>query len=90
MKVKAWKKNESKLVIISIELNDEQELKLISVLKSLKKTIGQFIKDLIGNSINLYTSYILEKSAKLVCQPQKRLNPHMQEGVRTKVNKLLV
>lgn len=40
MKVKAWKKNESKLVIISIELNDEQELKLISVLKSLKKTIG--------------------------------------------------
>lgn len=40
MKVKAWKKNESKLVIISIELNDEQELKLISVLKSLKKTMG--------------------------------------------------
>ena len=31
----------------------------------------------------------MEEKAKSVCQPQRRLNPHMQEVVRAEVFKLL-
>ena len=46
--------------------------------------------DLKGISLAVCTHHIyLEKEAKSVSQPQRRLNPHMQEVVRVEVLKLL-
>ena len=38
---------------------------------------------------NMHPSYLLRDESKAVRQPQRRLNPHMQEVVRVEVLKLL-
>ncbi|RVW89387.1 Retrovirus-related Pol polyprotein from transposon opus [Vitis vinifera] len=72
----------------------EEPLKLI--LKPLptelkcKKAIGWQIYDLKWISTLVCTHHIyMEDEAKSVCQPQRRLNPHMQEVVQAEVLKLL-
>ncbi|RVW30101.1 Retrovirus-related Pol polyprotein from transposon 17.6 [Vitis vinifera] len=77
-------------VVISSSLTGHQEISLLEVLKRCKKAIGWKISDLKGISPLVCTHHIyMEKEAKPIRQPQRRLNPHLQEVVRTEVLKLL-
>ena len=62
----------------------------LEVLKRCKKVIGWQISDLKGISPLVCTHHIyMEEEAKPIRQPQRRLNPHLQEVVRVEVLKLL-
>ena len=77
-------------VVISSLMNASQENSLLDTLRKYKQAIGWKISDLKGISPLVCTHHIyMEDEAKLVRQPQRRLNPHMQEVVRTEVLKLL-
>ena len=77
-------------VVISSALTIHQEDCLLEVLRRSKKVIGWKISDLKGINHLVCTHHIyMEDEAKLVRQPQRRLNPHMQEVVRAEVFKLL-
>ena len=77
-------------MVISALLSTAQEGSLLQVLKQNKQAIGWKIDDLKGISLTVCTHHIyLEEEAKSVRQPQRRLNPHMQEVVRAEVLKLL-
>ncbi|RVW62968.1 Retrovirus-related Pol polyprotein from transposon 297 [Vitis vinifera] len=68
----------------------EFEDSLLGVLRKCKKPLDWQISDLKGISPLVCTHHIyMEDDAKLVRQPQRRLNPHMQEVVRNEVLKLL-
>ena len=78
------------LVVISSLLSNQQENNLLDILRENKQAIGWKITDMKGINPAVCTHHIyLEEEAKSVRQPQRRLNPHMQEVVRTKVLKLL-
>ena len=78
------------LVVISSLLSTSQEGSLLHILKENKQALGWKITDLKGTSPEVCTHHIyLEDEAKSVRQPQRRLNPHMQEVVRAEVLKLL-
>ena len=52
--------------------------------------MGQTLNDIKGINPSICTHRIkLEENAKTFQQPQRRLNPHMKEAVKTKVLKLL-
>ncbi|RVW33552.1 Retrovirus-related Pol polyprotein from transposon 17.6 [Vitis vinifera] len=71
-------------VVISSSLTSHQEISLLEVLKRCKKEIGWQISDLKGISPLVCTHHIyMEEEAKPIRQPQRRLNPHLQEVVRT-------
>ncbi|RVW63744.1 hypothetical protein CK203_052764 [Vitis vinifera] len=77
-------------VVVSSTLTSDQEYSLLGVLRKCKKAIGWQISDLKGISPLVCTHHIyMEEDAKPVRQPQRRLNPHMQEVVRGEVLKLL-
>ncbi|RVW87019.1 Retrovirus-related Pol polyprotein from transposon 17.6 [Vitis vinifera] len=77
-------------VVVSSTLTSDQEDSLLGVLRKCKKAIGWQISDLKGISPLVCTHHIyMEEDAKPVRQPQRRLNPHMQEVVRNEVLKLL-
>ena len=77
-------------MVISSLLSASQENSLLYILRENKQAIGWKITDLKGISPAVCTHHIyLEEEAKSVRQPQRRLNPHMQEVVRTEVLKLL-
>ncbi|KAL6312926.1 hypothetical protein AAG906_030891 [Vitis piasezkii] len=77
-------------VVISSKLSYQQETSLLEVLRKCKEAIGWSISDLKGISPLVCTHHIyLEENAKPIHQPQRRLNPHMQEVVRNEVLKLL-
>ena len=77
-------------VIISSELSNEQEVRLVSMLSRNKKPFGWTLADLQGISPLICTHKIhLEEGAKTSRQFQRRLNPQMQEVVKNKVLKLL-
>jgi len=77
-------------VIISASLADEQEEKLLSVLKKHKKAIGWTLADIPGISPSTCMHRInLEDGAKLVRQPQRRLNPVILDVVKKEITKLL-
>nr|CAN69399.1 hypothetical protein VITISV_023829 [Vitis vinifera] len=77
-------------VIISSSLTTPQEECLLEVLRRCKKSIGWKISDLKGISPLVCTYHIyMEEEVKPVHQPQRRLNPHMQEVVQAEVLKLL-
>ncbi|KAL6346963.1 hypothetical protein AAG906_006023 [Vitis piasezkii] len=93
-----WRRREEILPLFNEEetqrATKEEPLKLI--LKPLptelkcKKAIGWQISDLKRISPLVCTHHIyMEDKAKPVCQPQRRLNPHMQEVVRDEVFKRL-
>ncbi|KAL6340998.1 hypothetical protein AAG906_032110 [Vitis piasezkii] len=74
--------NEEKPMVISVTLNEEQKIKLLKVLKENKKAIGWSISDLKGiNPLICMHHIYLEENAKLVRQPQRMLNPLMQDVV---------
>ncbi|KAL6326033.1 hypothetical protein AAG906_038525 [Vitis piasezkii] len=67
-------------VVISSALTIHQEDCLLEVLRRCKKAIGWQISDLKGINPLVCTHHIyMEDEAKPVRQPQRRLNPHMQE-----------
>jgi hypothetical protein len=81
---------ESLPVIIASDLVDAQEEKILDVLKEHKEAIGWTIEDIKGISPSMVMHKIhLEENAKPSREPQRRLNPAMQEVVRAEVIKLL-
>ena len=69
-------------VVISSSLTVSQEDNLLRILRKHKKAIGWQISDLKGISPLICTHHIyMEEGAKPTRQPQRRLNPHMQEVV---------
>ena len=77
-------------VVISSLLSISHEDSLLDILRENKQAIGWEITDLKGISLAVCTHHIyLEEEAKSVRQPQRRLNPHIQEVVRAEVLKLL-
>jgi hypothetical protein len=81
---------ESLPVIIASDLVDAQEEKLLDVLREHKEAIGWTIEDIKGISPSVVMHKIhLEENAKQSREPQRRLNPAMQEVVRAEVIKLL-
>ncbi|RVW60225.1 hypothetical protein CK203_097075 [Vitis vinifera] len=77
-------------VVISSSLTTHQEISLLEVLKRCKKAIEWKISDLKGISPLVCTHHIcMEAEAKPIRQPQRRLNPHLQEVVLVEVLKLL-
>ncbi|XP_073037779.1 uncharacterized protein [Primulina eburnea] len=77
-------------VVISSKLSSNQEGKLVDMLKRHKNAIGWTLKDLKGINPLICTHKIhLEENAKTSQQPQRRLNPHMKDVVKTEVLKLL-
>ncbi|TYK14267.1 retrotransposon gag protein [Cucumis melo var. makuwa] len=76
-------------VIISRELNQKQEERLIQVLKKKKQAIGCTLDDIKGISPTFCMHrIILEERAKEKIQPQRRLNPTLKEVVMKEVLKL--
>ena len=81
--------NQYPVVTFSL-LNASQESSLLEVLRKNKQAIGWKISYLKGISPLVCTHHIyLEEEEKPVRQPQRRLNPHMQEVVHVEVLKLL-
>ena len=77
-------------IVISSLLSAFQENSLLDILRKCKQAIEWKISDLKGISPLACTYHIyIEEEAKLVRQPQRRLNPNIQEVVRTEVLKLL-
>ena len=77
-------------MVISSLLNALQEDNLLDTLRRCKQAIGWKISYLKGISPLVCTHHIyIDEEAKLVRQPLKRLNPHMQEIVCTEALKLL-
>jgi hypothetical protein len=90
MKYKYLDPSESLLVIIATDLNEAQEQKLLDVLKEHKEAIGWSIGDIKGTSPAMVMHKIhLEENVKHSREPQRRLNPAMQEVVQAEVIKLL-
>ena len=82
--------NEQCPVVISSLLTTAQEHNLLHLLKKNKQALGWKIFDLKGINPSICTHHIyLEEESKAVRQPQRRLNPHLQEVVRVEVLKLL-
>ncbi|XP_073033797.1 uncharacterized protein [Primulina eburnea] len=77
-------------VIISAALTDVMEDKLLEVLKAHKSAFGWKVADIkgINPSVCMHKILMEEKYSPLV-QPQRRLNPKMQEVVKAETIKLL-
>jgi hypothetical protein len=90
LKYKFLGPTESLPVIIASDLIDAQKEELLGVLREHKEAIGWTIKDIKGISPSLVMHKIhLEENSKPSREPQRRLNPAMQEVVRAEVIKLL-
>jgi hypothetical protein len=77
-------------VIIASDLVNAQEKKLLDILREHKEAIGWTIEGIKGISPSLVMHKIhLEENLKPLREPQRRLNPAVQEVVRTEVMKLL-
>ena len=77
-------------VIISANLSEHEEKKLLKTLKNHHAAIGYTLDDLKGISPTLRQHKInLEKDTKPVIDHQRRLNPKMKEVVRKEILKLL-
>ena len=82
--------NKQSPVVISSSFTTTKEDCPLEILKRCKKAIEWKISDLKGIIPLVCTHHIyMEEEAKSVRQPQRRLNPYMQEVVRAEVLKLL-
>ena len=80
----------SKPVIISTDLTEEKEKKLIEILRKYKIAIAWSMEDLKGINPSLCRHKVLiEENAKTLIENQRRLNPVMKDVVRKEVLKLL-
>ncbi|XP_072084494.1 uncharacterized protein [Arachis hypogaea] len=81
--------NDTYLVIINSSLSKDQEEELINVLRQHKDAIGWTLSYLKRISPSMCMHKIpLDEDAKPLRQPQRRLNPSMQEVVQKEVLKL--
>ncbi|XP_073138216.1 uncharacterized protein [Henckelia pumila] len=77
-------------VIISKKLTEDQEERLVTILKEHKTTIGWTLTDIKGISPSICTHRILlEDDAKPVREFQRKLNPIMKKVVMKEIIKLL-
>ncbi|RDX89333.1 hypothetical protein CR513_28949, partial [Mucuna pruriens] len=77
-------------IIIANNLHQEQEDKLLNVLREHKKTIGWKLLDLPGINPSICMHRILmEEKIKPIRQQQRRLNPTILDVVKKEVTKLL-
>ncbi|GJV37527.1 hypothetical protein Tco_1410004 [Tanacetum coccineum] len=77
-------------IIISSKLSKEEKISLLQVLDKRKGAIAWKMSDINGISPSYCTYKILmEDDYKLVIQPQRRLNPKVQDVVKNKIVKLL-
>ena len=78
-----------KPVTISTRLSDEEEQKLLEILKKKKESIAWSIEELKGISPSICMHKILlEETSKPTVEHQRRLNPVMKEVVKKEVLKL--
>ncbi|XP_019235392.1 PREDICTED: uncharacterized protein LOC109215729 [Nicotiana attenuata] len=84
---------DNQLITNSLErclVRSEQEYKLIEVLRKHKRALGWTIADIKGiNPAICIHRILMEENYKPIVQPQRRLNPAMQEVVKKEVVKLL-
>ncbi|RDX78321.1 hypothetical protein CR513_41422, partial [Mucuna pruriens] len=77
-------------VIIANNLHQEQEDKLLNILRQHKKAIGWKLSDLLGINPSICMNKILmEEEFKPIRQQQRRLNPTILDVVKKEVTKLL-
>ena len=77
-------------VIISANLSEHEEERLLKVLRKHRAAIGHTLGDLMGISPTLCQHKInMEPNAKPVVDHQRRLNPKTKDVVRTEILKLL-
>ena len=83
-------KQETLPFIIATNLTDEQEENLMIIFRKHKKDIGWTMTDIKGLSPTIVQHHIhVNKEVKLKRDPQRRLNPIMQEAIRAGIVKLL-
>nr|GEX44207.1 putative reverse transcriptase domain-containing protein [Tanacetum cinerariifolium] len=84
------KGDESCPIIISSKLTEKEKISLLHVLEKRKGSIAWKKSDIKGISPSFCTHKILmEESFKPVIQPQRRLNPKVQDIVKNKIVKIL-
>ncbi|GKF51759.1 hypothetical protein Tco_0148226, partial [Tanacetum coccineum] len=77
-------------IIISSKLSKKEKMSLLQVLEKRKGAIAWKMSDIKGISLSYCTHKILmEDDYKPVIQPQRRLNPKVQDVVKNKFMKLL-
>ena len=77
-------------MIISARISDEEEQKLLQILKKNKESIAWSIEELKGISPSICMHKILlEETSRPTVEHQRRLNPVMKEVVKKEVLKLL-
>ena len=77
-------------MIISSQLNEEQEKRLLDVLRRNEQAIGWTLADLRGLDPSLCTHRIfLEDESRPVREAQRRLNPKVWEAVKEEILKWL-
>nr|GEV47969.1 DNA-directed DNA polymerase [Tanacetum cinerariifolium] len=82
--------DKSFLIIISSELSKKEKVSLLQVLEKRKGAIAWKMSDIKGISPSYCTHKILTKDDfKPVIQPQRRLNPKVQDVVKNEIVKLL-
>ncbi|GJS99596.1 reverse transcriptase domain-containing protein [Tanacetum coccineum] len=82
--------NKSFLIIIVSKLSEKEKMLLLQVLEKRKGAIAWKMSDIRGISPSMCTHKILMKDdLKPVIQPQRRLNPKVQDVVKNKIVKLL-
>ncbi|XP_073133448.1 uncharacterized protein [Henckelia pumila] len=82
--------NEKLPVIISSSLTGEMEARLLDVLKSHKSVFAWKVADIKGiNSSICMHKILMEENINPLVQPQRRLNPKIQEVVKAETIKLL-
>ncbi|RDX76949.1 hypothetical protein CR513_42993, partial [Mucuna pruriens] len=78
------------IIIIANNLHQEQEDKLLEVLRQHKRAMGWKLSDLPGINPSICTHRILmEEEIKSIRQQQRRLNPTLLDVVKKEVTKLL-
>jgi hypothetical protein len=79
-----------KTLNINANLTPEQETKLIQLLRKYQEAFAWDYPDMKGIDPQLCTHRIyIEKDARPVRQPQRRLNPHLKDVVKDELQKLL-
>jgi len=79
-----------KTLNINANLTPDQETKLIQLLRKYQEAFAWDYLDMKGIDPQLCTHHIyIEKDARPVRQPQRRLNPHLKDIVKVELQKLL-
>ena len=77
-------------MIISSQINEEQEKRLLDVLRQNEQAIGWTLEDLRGLEPSLCTHRIfMEDESRPVREAQRRLNPKVWEAVKEEILKWL-